>query len=251
VEVALSASARVPTCWSRPVICCLAARRISLHHRPARRACRLLACQETWHAGVDSDACPVLALSEDPIAVVASFFTFVRSIVDILLSAVEQPPASTTLPTGFTYEENDGERPFLLARLTIERGGASTAVPRAKQGSAMLPGDNGEQRLYRARGGLRTWSFARSGGLPNCAPAALTTVARRARVASSTAPGRASAMNMNTCRDDLALNRSSNNGHYLAKSADMIFEPPVRLAAQQKVFAWLCPSGSRCSIFMA
>jgi molybdopterin biosynthesis enzyme len=81
---------------------------------------------------IDRDACPVLALSEDPIAAVAPFFTFVRSIVDILLSAVEQPSASITLPTGFTHEENHGERPLLLARLTIERGGASTSVPRAK-----------------------------------------------------------------------------------------------------------------------
>ena len=85
----------------------------------------------------DIDACPILALPANPIAAMVMFIAFGRSVVDILSGALEEAPASFVLPAGFDCEKQLGVRQYLLASITSGTG-VSTAIPQAKQGSAML-----------------------------------------------------------------------------------------------------------------
>ena len=85
----------------------------------------------------DIDACPILALPGNPIAAVVAFIALGRAVVEMLSGASEEPSTSF-VPAGFTYEKKKGMRHYLLAGITKGRGGVSTAVSQARQGSAML-----------------------------------------------------------------------------------------------------------------
>ena len=86
----------------------------------------------------DIDACPILALPGNPIAAVVTLIAFGRSVVDQLAGAVDQSPASLAFHAGFTFEKKKGARQYLLANIERGRSGASTVVPTARQGAAML-----------------------------------------------------------------------------------------------------------------
>jgi molybdopterin molybdotransferase len=86
----------------------------------------------------DIDACPILALPGNPVAAVVAFTALGKTVANRLSGASEEPPVAFVLRAGFTFEKQKGLRQYLLADVSRRPGGTTMALPRAKQGSAML-----------------------------------------------------------------------------------------------------------------